>query len=109
MKGLLASLGMFGVIMASLVLAIETTSYVLLSQVEVPSIEGATSLTSIGFAIWYGWYVTTKAIPKIVDQHTAQIDKVEIAHGKQLDAMAATFREELRAVRDKFSCERREA
>lgn len=27
------------------------------------------SLGGGGFSVWYGWYVTTKAIPKIVEDH----------------------------------------
>ena len=108
MKGMLMSLGVFGCCMALTVLSFEIASAVLLSQVELPPIEGATSLTSIGFAIWYGWYVTTKAVPKIVDQHASQIEKIELAHERQINSLTAMFREELRETRERFQCERRE-
>jgi hypothetical protein len=108
MKGMLMSLGMFGCCMAVTLLAFEITSAVLFSQIELPPLEGASSLTSVGFAIWYGWYVTTRAIPKIVDQHSAQVDKIEAAHERQINSLAATFRDEMRTAREHFQCERRD-
>lgn len=106
MKGLLASLGMLGATIAGM-LGVAELTFLALSQVDMPaSLEGASSLTSIGFAIWYGWYVTTKAIPRIVDQHSAQLDKAEASHGRQLESLSSTFREELRAAREHFRCEK---
>lgn len=106
MKGMLMSLGLFGCCMAVTVLAFEIAGAVLFSQMELPPIEGATSLTSVGFAIWYGWYVTTRAVPKIVDQHAAQIEKIELAHERQINALTAMFREELKDLRARFVCDR---
>ena len=108
MKGMLMSLGLFGCLMALSVLCVEAASYLFLSQVEIPAIEGATSLTSVGFAIWYGWYVTTRAIPKIVDQHQSQVDKIEASRERQINALTTTFREEMHANRQAFRCERGE-
>lgn len=123
MKGMLASLGMFGVIMAGVVLGLELASWLFLSQVQIPtSLDGVTSITSIGFAVWYGWYITTRAIPRIADKaderadaqskrydqqlatvatkHESQIARMEDAHTKQLESMAAAFRDSLKETRD---------
>lgn len=119
MKGMLMSLGLFGCCMAVTVLAFEIAGAVLFSQVELPPLEGATSLTSVGFAIWYGWYTTAKAIPRIIDKQSEQVDKIfvqtagqierlEAAHERQLNALSATFRDEMRIAREHFQCERRD-
>lgn len=115
MKGMLMSLGMFGCCMAVTLLAFEITSAVLFSQIELPPLEGASSLTSVGFAIWYGWYTTAKAIPRIIEKQTEQVDrifaqtalqieKLEAAHERQLNSLAATFRDEMRIAREHFQC-----
>lgn len=54
-----------------------------------------TQVSSIGFAIWYGWYVTTRAIPRIVEQH-----------GVQLLTATTAFREELAAIRREREADR---
>lgn len=106
-KGLLASLGMFGVMLAGM-WGIAELTVIAFSQVNLPtSLEGATSLTSMGFAIWYGWYVTTKAIPRIIDQHSEQLVKTELSHSKRVEQLASDFREELRATRETFRCDNR--
>lgn len=59
----------------------------------VPNLDGMASITSLGFAVWYGWYITTKTIPRIIDKHDEQIRHLTEA-----------FREECREMREKFLC-----
>ncbi len=58
-----------------------------------------TSLTSIGFAVWYGVYVTRVAIPKIVEKHDAQILRKEEQHGAQLKEQRTDFLQSLRDMK----------
>lgn len=68
----------------------------------IPKIDGFDigQVSSVGFAIWYGWYVTCRAIPKIIDQHVAASAAVEAKHQEQVKELTTTFKEEMSSVRD---------
>jgi t-SNARE complex subunit (syntaxin) len=85
------------------------------SDVELPGGFNLTSVTSIGFAIWYGYYVTKFAIPGIVDKHAAQIERLDAKHQEAMDQaneryqshverIVSEFRAELQTLRDSFTC-----
>jgi hypothetical protein len=49
----------------------------------------------VGFAIWYGYYMTTVAIPKIIASNAENVEKISGRH----DATIKQIHEELRADR----------
>jgi hypothetical protein len=61
------------------------------------------ALGSVGFAVWYGWYVTTRTIPKIVEDHQLTSDKVSSNHRAVVDKLVTEFREEQREERRCFT------
>jgi hypothetical protein len=57
-------------------------------------------ISSIGFAVWYGWYVTCRAIPKIIDQNNEAAKAVAVEHRQTVAVLTETFKEEMSSVRD---------
>lgn len=85
------------------------------SDVELPGGFNLTSITSIGFAIWYGYYVTKFAIPGIVDKHAATMERLDAKHQEAMDQanernqahverLVGDFRAELQTLRESFVC-----
>jgi hypothetical protein len=81
----------------------------------IPTLDGfdVTQISSIGFAIWYGWYTTSRAIPRIIDQHALQLQAADSRHRESLSMAATAFREELASIRQErerdrehFQCEK---
>lgn len=69
---------------------------VVLGQVDAPDntpnwLNAAGGLTSLGFAVWYAWFVTTKTIP--------ERDKV---HAETIKTMTEEFRDEQKETRAAF-------
>jgi len=69
-------------------------------------------ISSIGFAIWYGWYVTCRAIPKIIEQNATSFATAEDKHSAQMKDLTETFRADTAAARaareidrEHFTCE----
>lgn len=90
------SIGAAGYFLVSgaLVLAQATELIPKLPEVELGSI------ASVGFAVWYGWYTTSKAIPRIIDQHVEQEKEKDASHERQIAALTAAFARELEATRN---------
>ena len=65
-----------------------------------PSILSA--IGSIGFAVWYGWYVTTKTIPKITDKHDERIATLVQDFREEKEADRLAFKEALERVACKY-------
>lgn len=65
---------------------------VVVGQVEVPDapnwLNTLGGLTSLGFAVWYAWYVTTRTIP--------ERDKT---HAETISGLVSEFREEQKETR----------
>lgn len=59
-------------------------------------------LTSIGFSIWYGWYVTTKSIPKIIEQHAMQVADLGQKHERVVERLAEQYRNDINECRAHF-------
>lgn len=57
-------------------------------------------VASVGFAVWYGWYVTSRAIPRIVDKHDEAVSRVTQA----FESALADLREERERDRERFVC-----
>ena len=68
----------------------------------IPNLDGFNlgQIGSVGFAIWYGWYTTCRAIPRIIDQHAASSLAVETKHQEQVRELTMTFKGEMAAIRD---------
>lgn len=62
-------------------------------------------LLSSGFAVWYGRYVTTVSIPKLVDQFTAESKASREAFQKEADSLRDAFAAESKASRDEHRAE----
>jgi hypothetical protein len=50
------------------------------------SVEGLTPLGSIGFAVWYGWYVTSRAFPHMNKQHCDERAAASKQHAEERKA-----------------------
>src|SRR5690348_9449926 len=47
----------------------------------------------VGFAIWYGWYITTKQMPQQTRDFAATIEKICVQHDEQNTAESTRYRE----------------
>ena len=67
-----------------------------------PGISGVDvgQVASMGFAVWYGWYTTSIAIPRIIAQHAAQEKEKDLSHDRQIAALTESFRAELKDIRE---------
>lgn len=86
----------------------------MLSAIDVSTITGDSSIGAIvgalaggGFSLWYGWYVTTNTIPRIVKESRDQSDaertmfREEMAEYRRMkEEQLKSFREELKSERD---------
>jgi hypothetical protein len=57
------------------------------------------ALGSVGFAIWFGWYVITKTIPDQQKEHRDQITELT----ERFDGITKSLLEEMRANRDAYN------
>jgi len=54
---------------------------------------------SLAFAIWYGYYLTTQSLPRIIEQNATSLAAAEDKHSRQADALIEAFRSEMAALR----------
>lgn len=59
-----------------------------------------TSLSSIGFAVWYAWYTTTRSIPRMQEIHDKRLIQMQTDHDKRIDKLLDIFRNETAAQRE---------
>lgn len=52
---------------------------------------------SLGFAVWYAWYVTTVAIPKLMDNHRAEREEMQKRFDQLLLDLRTDFNNDLHA------------
>lgn len=50
------------------------------------------TLCSLGFAVWYAWHVTTKAMPDQQKEHRDQLRDITDSHNKLIDKLVSDFR-----------------
>lgn len=67
------------------------------------------AIASVGFSIWFGYYVITVMIPRITDQQQKTVDKLNEMHAvemKEINAERKAEREqflsELKAMREAY-------
>ena len=57
-------------------------------------------LTSLGFAVWYAWFVTVKVIPEKDKANREELGKIREDHRGQMSSLIADFRDESRLQRE---------
>lgn len=57
------------------------------------------ALTSVGFAVWYAYYVTTVAMPKLMDAHRAERTEMQT----RFDTAIHDLLGEMKEQRQQFS------
>ena len=68
----------------------------LLADASLPSdvggwVAGLGAITSTGFAVWFGYYTTTKTIPDLTASHQVQVEKMAASHQSQMDEIVDKF------------------
>lgn len=58
---------------------------------------------SISFAVWYGWYVTSKVMPRMARAQRETIERIEASHEKQLQMTVDSQERQLQRIADTFS------
>lgn len=53
---------------------------------------------SLGFAVWYAWYVTTVAIPKLMADHRAEREEVQKRFDQNVIDLRTDFNNNLHAL-----------
>jgi len=53
---------------------------------------------SLGFAVWYAWYVTTVAIPKLMADHRAERENVQKRFDQNVIDLRSDFNSDLHAL-----------
>ena len=56
------------------------------------------TLGSLGFAVWYAYYTTTVAVPKLLESHRAERDQMQA----RFDATIHDLLVEMKQQRDQF-------
>lgn len=58
-----------------------------------------------GFALWYAWYSTTKIIPRMQEDHAAQIQKLSESHAVQIRQLSEHYERVIDGIVNRFSIE----
>lgn len=67
---------------------------------------GVSSVTSLGFAVWFAWYTTVYTLPGQQKLHAEQMDKRELAHAEQLDKKDVVHATTIKTLVDELKSER---
>lgn len=57
-------------------------------------------LASLGFAVWYAWYVTVRVLPEKDKANHEEIAKMRDDHNQRQDALIEKFSEETKFLRE---------
>lgn len=68
-------------------------------------LDKAGGITSLGFAVWYAWYVTTKTIPEMSRRHAENVDNVVKEHREVVDSIIDSYRKESAETRNAYHAE----
>lgn len=49
-----------------------------------PMLPAISTIGSMGFAVWYAWYITTVAIPKLLDSHKQERTEMQARFDAQI-------------------------
>lgn len=83
--------------MGAMLLAVEAAA------ANIPTLTDITGITSVGFAMWYGFYVTRYALPNIITQHKQVVDGVNEAHKVDTDRLITSNKDNLDMLATSFN------
>lgn len=55
-------------------------------------------LSGGGFSIWFGWYTTTKTLPKIVDDFREEMKLERESHAHEIEQLTTAFQSRMTSV-----------